>query len=269
MKQVSPKYYDQKYFQFQSSSPNFSKKITKKEFHKKYHEISSLVPIKLTDHVCDYGCGTGDLSFLIYLKYQCNITAIDYSPDAIKICQSKLKLFKKNTYLQPTIKFLNKKNENIPQLKNIKAVFFCDVFEHLYPQEIKHLITQISQWGNPLIVIHTDNYNYLRFIQPIFNFLSLISGKTTLKKLRQNKQFNLKRHINLTTPKKLSHDMKQLGYKINKLTYPVVNTATIIQQLGTLSRFSFIITLSSFFLRHFPFLSPSFYSVYSKNHTNS
>lgn len=88
-------------------------------------------------------------------------------------------------------------------LENIKAVYFCDVFEHLYAYEIKQIIKYISRWGKPRIVVHTDNNNYLRYIEPILNILGLISGNTTLKKIHQKNQFNKIRHVNLTTPKKL------------------------------------------------------------------
>jgi 2-polyprenyl-3-methyl-5-hydroxy-6-metoxy-1,4-benzoquinol methylase len=266
MKQVSYKYYDKKYFNYQSSSPDFTQKLESFSFHKKYQEISNLVKLKSSDLVCDYGCGNGDLSFLLFLKYKCHIKAIDYSPTAIKICQNKLKLFSKNTKPCTKIEFINKNNNSITKYKNVKVVFFCDVIEHLYPQEINMVIKNISSWGNPLIIIHTDNNNYLKFIQPFINLLSLISGSASIKEIVRNYHLNRQRHVNLTTPKKLKKTLLKLGYSQNKLVYPTVDIPTITQQLGGLSRFSFFIKISSFFVNTFPFLSPSFYSVYSKTH---
>lgn len=264
MKQVKAKLYDQKYFDFQSCSPDFSKKVKPTDFHKKYHEILSLISLSKNDSICDYGCGNGDLSFLIYLKSKCKITAIDYSPDAIKICLSKLKQFKKNTDSKTNIVFLNKNNQEIPKLKKIKAVFFCDVFEHLYPHEINFIVNQISKWGNPKIIIHTDNNIYLRLFSPISNFLSLITGKTTLKKIRQENKFHQSRHVNLTNPKDLTKAMKKLKYELLKIKYPEVNLKIVQLQLGKLSKYPVLVNLSLFLLKLFPFFSPSFYAIYQK-----
>lgn len=264
MKQVKAKLYNQKYFNFQSYSPDFSKKIKPVDFHKKYHEILSLISLSKKDHICDYGCGNGDLSFLIYLKSKCKITAIDYSPDAIKICKTKLKQFEKNTDKNINIHFLNKNNHEIPKLKNIKFVFFCDVFEHLYPHEINFIVNQISKWGNPQILIHTDNNIYLKLFPPISNFLLLITGKTTLKKIKQENNFHQSRHVNLTNPKKLTRKMKKLHYNLIKIKYPEVNKQIVILQLGTLSKYPILVNFSFHCLQLFPFLSPSFYAIYQK-----
>ena len=265
MKQVKPTLYNQKYFDFQSNSSSFNNKLKISDFHKKYHEIISLISLSSSDHVCDYGCGNGDLSFLIYLKSKCKITAIDYSSDAIKICLSKLDHFKKNTDSNIDIKFLNKNNQNIPKLKNIKAVFFCDVFEHLYNHEIDYIIKQIFQWNNPKIIIHTDNNIYLKYIYPIANLLALLTRKTTIKKLKAEHLFHQKRHVNLTNPKKLTLKMNKLGYELVKIKYPNIDKKTIKIQLGNLSKYPFLINISFFLLKIFPFLSPSFYALYKRN----
>ena len=264
MKQVKTKYYDLKYFEHQSASPDFFHKLKPADFHKKYKEISSLTSLKSTDAICDYGCGNGDLSFLLYLQHHCRITAIDYSPDAIKICQSKLELFQQNTNSNATIKFLNNNNQTLPKLKKIKAVYFCDVFEHLYPHEINLIINQISKWGNPDIVIHTDNNIYLKYILPFFYFVALLTKKTTLKKLKTESLFDKKRHINLTNPKKLTQNMAKLGYRLHTLKFPQIDKKTIQLQLGSLSKFNFLINISFYLLKHFSFLSPSFYALYQK-----
>lgn len=223
MKQVSPKYYDQKYFEFQSASPNFKKKITPSNFVKKYQEIASLISLAPSDHICDFGCGNGDLSFLLSLKYHCRISSIDYSPDAINICRSNLVLFQKNTNPNPNIKFYNRDNQHLPSLKKIKAVYFCDVFEHLYPSEIKFIIKSITKWGNPDIVVHTDNNLYLKYVEPIIELICLLTQKTTKNQLRQQKKFHQKRHVNLTNPYRLKKDMAKLGYYQVKLQYPQID----------------------------------------------
>jgi len=262
MKQVNSKYYNQKYFKFQSNSPDFSSRLSPKDFHKKYQEIASIIKLQSKDHICDLGCGTGDLSFLLWLKSKCQITAIDYSPDAIKICRQKKKIFiKKNS--NPKIYFLNKNNQSLPKLKNIKTVFLCDVIEHLYPSEIDSIIDNIKEWGKPNIVIHTDNNIYLKIYEPILNFISLLTGKIKFKELQKIKKFHKHRHVNLTNPKKLTKTMKKYGYSLKKIRYPKINKQTIISQLGPLSKFKILIRLSSNILEVFPSLSPSFYCLYS------
>jgi len=265
MKQVKPKLYDKRYFDYQSTSPDFSQKLIKNNFHKKYQKITDLIKLKPTDKVCDFGCGNGDLSFLLFLKYQCQTTAIDYSSDAIKICKAKLNKFKKNTSKQVNIKFYNLDNLHLPTLKNIRVVYFCDVFEHLYPDEINLVVNTVSKWGNPNIIVHTDNNLYLKLVQPIIDTMSLIMGKATLKQIKQRKEFDQKRHVNLTNPRQLRKNMKKLGYQQTILTYPNIDIQTIKNQLGKLSNFKSIINLSKIILHIFPFLIPSFYCLYTKD----
>lgn len=266
MKQVKSKLYDQKYFDYQSTSPDFSQKLTKNSFHKKYQEIANLIKLKPSDKICDLGCGNGDLSFLLFLKYQCHITAIDYSSAAIKICKSKLTKFKKNTFIQTQINFYNLDNLHLPNLKDIRAVYFCDVFEHLYPDEINFVVNTVSKWGNPDIIVHTDNNLYLKLVQPFINIISLLMGKTTIKQIKQKKEFDKKRHVNLTNPPHLRKTMKKLGYYQTCLTYPSINSQIIKTQLGQLSNFQFIVNVSLKMAQLFPFLIPSFYCVYTKKY---
>jgi cyclopropane fatty-acyl-phospholipid synthase-like methyltransferase len=266
MKQVNPKFYNQSYFQKQSSSPDFNKKIKTTDFQSKYRQIISLSKIKKGDTVCDYACGAGDLAFLISLKYNCPVVAIDYSPDAIKICKEKLKLFKKYTNPKANIKFLNKTNKGLPVLKNIKAIFFCDVFEHLYNSEIKLIISKIKQWTNiPNIIVHTDNNNYLKFIHPIINTISLLSKGTTIKKIKKNKIFNQKRHINLTNPKDLKKKMESFSFEEVKLKYPKPSLIAIKNQIRSLSKFKKLNKLILLIIKKIPFLSPSFFALYQFN----
>lgn len=266
MKQVKVKFYNQNYFKKQSLSPNFNKKLKIKDFQKKYKEISSLIELKSTDFICDYGCGTGDLSFFLSLKYDCQIIAIDYSPNAIKICQKKLKLFKKNTNSKAKIKFINKNNQQIPHFKNIKAIFFCDVFEHLYDSEIKLVLSKFSKWNENLnLVVHTDNNNYLKFIQPIINQISLIMKTTTPQEIKRHFLFDQKRHINLTNPKDLQKKMKSIGFSQKKLVYPKPSLLAVKSQLGKLSKSKIITNFSLKTIKKVPVLSPSFFALYKSN----
>ena len=269
MPQVNPKYYDKNYFQQQSLSPDFNKQLKASDFQSKYQQSISLSSFKKNDIVCDYGCGTGDLSFLLSLKYDCQIIAIDYSPDAIKICKEKLKLFKKHTNPQAKIKFLNKSNKEIPNLKNIKTIFFTDVFEHLYDSEIKFLINKIKKWDNtPEIIVHTDNNNYLKFIQPIINTISLLLRSTTIKTIKTNRDFDKKRHINLTNPKELKEKMNRFNFQQIKVKYPRPSIKMVKNQLSKLAKFKFITNTSLFLIKKIPILSPSFFALYRFNSVN-
>lgn len=266
MKQTNPKLYNLNYFHFQSVSPNFSSILKPSQFHKKYREISSLLKLNPKDNICDYGCGNGDLSFFLSLKYNCSLTAIDYSPSAIKICRQKLKLFKKNTNPKANIKFINKNNLQIPKLKKIKAVFFCDVFEHLYDQEIDLVLSKISDWNSkPYILIHTDNNIYLKIIKPIIDQISLLSKITTQKQINRQNNFHKKRHINLTNPKQLNQKMKTNGFKLIKIKYPKPSVKIIESQIGKLSKFKLITKVCLTIIKKIPFLSPSFYALYQKS----
>jgi SAM-dependent methyltransferase len=233
-----------------------------------YKEISGLIKIKEDDLVVDYGCGNGGLCFYLYEKYRCKVIGIDYSKDAIKMAKLRMRA---NRNLTKKIKFYNLNNDQISKLKlkNVKAVFFCDVIEHLYDHELKTVFKYVGRWGQKVkIIVHTDNKLFLHYIAPILNLLKLVLGTTNLKDtihlFREANRIEKEYHVNLTTPFLLRNKLAKLGLTEINLYYPRPSKKLISQQLGGLNQKSILIKTCNFFIKRLSFLTPTFYAVYEK-----
>jgi len=262
MKSVSSKVYNHEYFTEMFHSPDFDQKLSPKSFSKKYQEIASLLNINSSEHIVDFACGNGDLSFYLSLLFNPKITAIDYSSSAIDIAKDKLSKFKKH-HQSSKISFLVSSNKHLPKLKNVKAIYLADVVEHLYPNEIEYLLKIFSSWSkNPYLLIHTDNSLYQFLIRPFLTLLQLIINPSSFNDIKKYLLMDIKMHVNLTNPRKLQKTLLRQNYHLVKTIYPKVNINTIYNQLGPLKKLKFLPKILIKILPKLNFLLPSFYSLY-------
>ena len=264
MKQVSPKIYDKDFFNRvygeDNSSFDFNSDVSKYY----YKEMLQLKKLKKSDVIVDYGCGNGSLAFLLWKKYRCKIIAFDYSKDAISICRTRLIKIKKK-FPKIDIKFLVANNNNLPKLANIKAVYFCDVIEHMYEDEIFQALKTIRGWAGEKglsVIIHTDSDIYLRFVRPIINLFLIAVGRKTFKKVVAEKAEEDRVHVNLTNFMRLKKTMSKCGGKHFLTKFPQVTKAKIEKQLSGAIRIPALTSLCFKILNFTPWLSPSFYSIY-------
>lgn len=266
MRQKATGIYNKQYYIDLFGEKDYSKPLEIDKFGPIYKKIAKLALLSDVDLVVDYGCGGGDLSFYLQQKYKCSIIGIDYSPDAIRICKDKLKKYRQVYHISDKIKFLKGNYDNLPRLKNISILFFCDVLEHIYDKEIALLLKSVRMWGGRggkiRLLVHTDNDFYLRFIRPLVDFLSLILFITNIKSIRERNKFEKERHINLTNPLKLKIKMERWGFREIKLRYPEITKNMIKMQLRTAKNIPLLIDIFYVILRRFTFLCPSFYAVY-------
>lgn len=267
VKSVSTTKYNYDYYQNLYGIYDYRKKIKLSDFKEIQRHIGSLLDHSKEEFIIDFGCGNGDLTILLAFKYKCKTLGIDYSPDAIRIAKNSNKILKEyHPSLSARIDFICAKNQQLPDLKNVTAVYLCDVIEHMFDEEIEISMQKILSWSkNKLsLVVHTDNNNYLRFVRPITDLLALILGKTSLKTIKIRNNWEKERHVNLTTPTALAQKLKLYGFKMIKLMYSPVNKERIRNQLGSLGEVAIIVNLISFIVPFFPFLLPSFYMVLEK-----
>ena len=172
-----------------------------------YQEIAGLADIGPEDTLVDYGCGNGDLAFYLASKFHCQVKALDYSKSAIDICNEKLKQVCR---FNDQIEFINNNTDFLPVFKNIKAMFFCDVIEHMTDKEFATILRQAKTWNTKIkIVVHTDNNSYLMFVNPFFNLFNFLLRNKSLSQIKEEKRVNRDLHINLTTPQKLKNKMRK------------------------------------------------------------
>ena len=267
MKQVNPLSYNKEYYLNEYGESNYSSEggYFKSSKDTIYSEMANFVDLGPEDKIVDYGCGNGNLSFYLVSRYNCSCVGIDYSKDAIDICNNKLKAVP--LYFDK-IKFINSNNNQKYNFDNIKVVYLCDVVEHMYDQEIEVVLNQMKHWNKEdkiKIVIHIDNNIYLMLIKPVFDLVNILLGNSSIKETIRRNRYVKKRHINLTNPYWFKKKMKKFGFKEVYFRYPTQNMEERIRtQLGSLQKIPFLAELSFFVLKRLSFLNPSFYAIYVK-----
>lgn len=263
-KSVESSKYDKKYFGERYQHVDYKKVKNPEEFGHIYQKSASMLILNENDRVVDLGCGSGQLSFLLYLKYGCDITGVDYSSDAIYFCEKNLNILesqKKYSDIKNKVRFLHCDNINLPDFKGVKAVFLIDVVEHLFDEEIEFILKKIKTWRGEKeisVVIKTDNNNYLRFIDFPLKAISVFLGKKTWREIKEDREWNLDRHVNLTTASRLKRKLFSLGYQTLKVKYPSLENKIIKAQLGALGKYKILVWLAFILGKPLYFLRPSF-----------
>jgi len=263
LKSVPSSEYNREYFQgrYQNLSEEMLKDISR--FERSHQKASSMIELGEDDTVVDLGCGTGQMPIFLYLKFSCNVIGIDYSEDAIRICEeNKEKIVKKDSDSTKKIQFYRYDNDYLPEFHDIKAVFLIDVVEHLYDNELDLVLEKIKRWGKEIkIIVHTDNNYYLKYIRPMFDLLAVFLGRTTYRKLNEGHAEVSKRHVNLTNANRLKKKLALYGFEILRIDYPPINTAAIKDQLGSIADHRIVLYPILFLGKIFYFLRPSFYML--------
>jgi len=118
LKSVPSSEYNREYFQgrYQNLSEEMLKDISR--FERSHQKASSMIELGEDDTVVDLGCGTGQMPIFLYLKFSCNVIGIDYSEDAIRICEeNKESFFSLNTSVISH-------NSSFPKLGTIVFIIF-------------------------------------------------------------------------------------------------------------------------------------------------
>lgn len=263
-RQVDVNRYDTDYYEKLYVSPDYSKEFDWNDFGDIYKDLANLIQLSPKDSVVDFGCGNGELSFCLYKKYNSKITGIDYSRDAISIAKNNLKKLKTiNT--RATLDFINNNNDQLPEFRAVDYVYFCDVLEHMYNDEIELVMEKIKKWNKNKgvrIIVHTDNDLFLRFIRPFIDLLAIFFGITSVKDIKRRNRWENERHVNLTNPVKLRKYIKKLGFRQMVLKYPKIDMSRVENQLGGLVKIPGLKYIAYKCVAILRSLSPSFYAVY-------
>ena len=227
-------------------------------------KIVNLLPLSASDLVVDFGCGSGLLSFSLHERYLCLVVGIDYSEDAISLCNEY-----KDILQYKEVSFLKSDISTLPNIENATGIFFADVIEHLYDEEIDALFEKINSWQPSsehdfFVVIHTDNLNYLKYVRWFPDLVSLILRSTSISELKDRNNFERDRHVNLMTLSSLTKRMNRHGYTLKRVEYPEITEERLKLQLGPLGSAPFL----SYMLRKsynlIKYLSPSFYCLFMR-----
>lgn len=225
MRKVDSKVYNKEYYlNVVDGSKNFDNFLN--NIDSKFKIGLKIAKLKKSEKILDFGCGRGEIVFYAHLFYGCESTGIDYSADAIKICNEvKRKLNLQNNSF---VKFLQIYNDQLPFVdESFDVIFFLDVWEHIYPEQMDKLLKEfyriLKKEGR--IVIHTaPNKRFLDVGFPkytyYFNyFINKIIYRTFYKKDMARFQINPRSdyekimHINEQTKESVETNLKKFGFE--------------------------------------------------------
>ncbi|MDP1845634.1 MAG: class I SAM-dependent methyltransferase [Candidatus Moranbacteria bacterium] len=270
---VDPSTYDECYYAGRYQNIDYQNLKRLSEFDHIYQKAGSMLQLEERDRIVDFGCGAGHMSFYLYLKYKCDITGVDYSRDAIFLCEKNLTTLEGrsgHSVIRERVRFIFSDGDNLPDFEGVRAVFLIDVVEHLYDHELDSILSKIRKWSGEKeikIIVHTDNNYYLKFIRPITDLLAVCFGKATFQKIKKVKVEEAKGHINLTTASKLKRKLISHNFNILKIEYPSMDIAITKNQLGPIAKYRIILYPIFYVGKIFYFLRPSFYML--AKHRNS
>jgi SAM-dependent methyltransferase len=226
----------------------------------------TLVDLKSTDKIIDFGCGSGLLSFYINKKYGAEVIGVDYSAEAINICKG---LADKYVSESNSVSFFHLTISQFPDISSINIIILADVIEHLYPEEVDALMNRILisrrkiGMQQPLmLLLHTDNILFLRYVRPILDLLSILSFRVTIKDILERNAFEDARHVNLYSARSLSLHLSRFGFYPLKLIYPPFEKDRVFGQFPFLARWPFLFSVIKIFYPFVRKFSPSFYGLY-------
>ena len=156
--------------------------------HEKYSRALRRARLKPGMRVLDIGCGRGEISFHA-AGAGCFVTALDYSEAAVKLCRKTVEqlpreLRKNVSIKQADVTQLAALFGALPEKEKFDAVFMVDFVEHVYPRQLKQIVSDLRTLmkSGGLIFISTPNrwyeqyfYGVKKLIEWPFTFLKMSS----------------------------------------------------------------------------------------------
>jgi cyclopropane fatty-acyl-phospholipid synthase-like methyltransferase len=221
MKSVSSKTYSKNYFLCECEGYDYWERSLGNELNPRLEYAWRLGRVKKGEKVLDFGCGRGEL-LVQAAKAKANAVGVDYSEEAISlsrkaIYENKLRKNANAIWIQ---------GERLPFPDNtFDVVFFLDVAEHLYQQELQTALSELARVmkRSGKLIIHTaPNKDWLdvgyRYYSRFANFWAskLIWEPIYKTKLKYESdprtKWDKKVHVNEQTVRSLLNRLKEAGF---------------------------------------------------------
>lgn len=223
--QVSPKVYSQEYYETECGGWENWQVSHGEEIEPRLSYPFALAQIKKGMRVLDFGCGRGELTWRA-AKLGASAVGMDYSGDAIKLTKRLPKIkggrlqFVHNTTLKLDL-----------ASDSMDRIFFIDVLEHLYPQQLQILLKEfhrVLKHGGRVILHTAPNRDYYDYGYPYFtrwmNMLinplyRIVFGEWLITRSDPRRAYDHLVHINESTLPEVREFFARAGFKQNKLWY--------------------------------------------------
>ncbi|MBA4320657.1 MAG: hypothetical protein C0412_19870 [Flavobacterium sp.] len=225
MKKVDSKIYDRSYFlNAVEGYQNFDDFLS--NINPKFKKGLKMAKLKKGERILDVGCGRGEMVFFANLLYGCEGVGIDYAKDAIEICdESKKRLNLQNNEF---VRFLQVDSDRLPfEDKSFDVIFFMDVWEHIYPEQIDQLLKEFRRLlrDNGRLIVHTSPNKkffgigfprYTYYFNYVINKLlyrPLLKKNMTRSNVNPRSEYEKMMHINEQTVEGMELSLAKAGLK--------------------------------------------------------
>lgn len=192
MRRVDPALYTEEYYLKDCSGYGEFKKSKGKSLEPRMEVITRETPSVKGKRVLDVGCGRGELCLWAARNGAKKVVGIDYSREAINLAKKTLSNQPVEIKKRVEFRFVDIKNIKYKS-RSFDLIFFIEVYEHLYPEELKIVFTLFSKilTDNGYLVVHTapnrffNDYAYRWWCYPVGNII--VSIWNVSKKARYGK----------------------------------------------------------------------------------
>jgi len=221
--QVSPKIYSTKYYETECGGHEDWHATKGKKIEPRLSYPLALSKIKPKMRVLDFGCGRGELSWHS-AKLGATVIGMDYASDALDLAKKLPKAGRVKFVLNKTLKL------SLPD-NSIDVILFVDVYEHLYPKQLKVLLPEfrrvLTKGGR--VILHTApnreymQYGYPRYtrwvsmlINPLYR---LVFGEWLVTRADPRRPYDHLVHINESSMEEVKTAFEMAGFKKLELWY--------------------------------------------------
>jgi len=218
-KSVPSDYYDKEYYlELAEGGPEF-KDYKGDKLTARLIKSLSLADITSECRVLDIGCGRGEI--VRYCAEQgAYVTGIDYSKDAIDLAKGAISDLSEETQKRVVLELADAKKMPY-ESSSFDVIFFLDVIEHLYPEEVESILSEIYRVlkDEGRLIIHTMpnrlfyDYGYRFYTRYVNSAIKLILGKDYLPtSLDPRTECEYLVHINEQTPFSIRKYLDKAGF---------------------------------------------------------
>lgn len=219
MRTLDQKFYDKKYYTECCEGHEDWNSFGPKKLSPRLEAAYRLAKITQKTRVLDFGSGRGEMAYQAAVD-GATVTGLDYSKAAIDLTK-KIKSPKGGK-----LSFELLKGHRIPlEDHSIDVIFFVDVIEHLYPEEVRAVLSEFKRVlsRNGKVVMHTapnkDFYDYgYRYFTRFANILAnlfiwpvVFQEKLITNENPRNDEEKLV-HINECSPKMVKDFFEEAGF---------------------------------------------------------
>ena len=225
MRKVDSNVYDKEYFlNAVEGFQNFDNLLQK--VNPKYKQALKVAKLNEGEKVLDIGCGRGEMTIYSHIFHGCDSTGIDYSKDAIAIANGLKE--KTNKVDISKVKFLHVDTNTLPfETESFDVIFFMDVWEHIYPEQMDILIKEfhrvLKKEGR--LIVHTcpnkiffdvgfPKYTYyFNYILNKFIFRPIKGRDMARSKRNPRSHYELTMHVNEQTKDSLQKTLSRNNFQ--------------------------------------------------------